>query len=215
MRDASSIALIGMAIYLSEHTGIPTGHIFLQYSNDDYVNERTFQSMPAIGISEIGKSKVRYNNYGCTKSTDLNTDGSWQTYSPLGEKTMMVEVDLWAKTQAERRLYKNLIEQALFESKFLETHDYGNDPVSGEYMRFNFIDYELSDDKPFMASFFMEITIPVFKEYNAYLADTILINAAIGEGLDIVDGWSTANSPWLVITSGGLTVTGEIGTQLD
>jgi hypothetical protein len=215
-RDAGAIALESLAIFLCEESGIPSGtnganrHVWLQYANNDYVNERTFQSFPSLGISEIGKTRIRYQNYGCTQRGAENADGSYRIYNPLGEKIMMVEVDLWCETQSQRRTYKNLIETALTENTFIPT-SYASDPVTGEYIRVNFMDYELSEDKPFAVHFFLEVTVPFFKEEDAYIVNQVEVNSIIGQELDLSSSWSASGNPWIVVNSSGVFITGEPG----
>lgn len=214
-RDVSDITLTSLAHFLSEETGISTGAIFLQYANDDYVNERTFQKFPSLGISEVGKTQIKYQNYGCKQIGQVNQDGSYKVYSPLGEKIMMIQIDLWCKTQKERRQYKNLIEDALVKNQYIPT-TYANDPVTGEYLSLKFIDYELSDDKPFSAHFFIEVEASFFKEQDAFLVEQIEINSAIGFGLNPTGSWyeSTNLNSWVEINPSGVFFDGEPGSSL-
>jgi hypothetical protein len=220
-RDASDIVLQTLRYNLANATtgvvnynqngkaissGISSGYIWLQYAVDDYVNGRTFEKMPSMGICEVGKAKIKYQNYGCTQMGAVNTDGSYRIYSPLGEKDLMIQVDIWCTTKAERRAYNAAIESFLLQNKSLTT-SVASDPVTGDSIYIEFIDYEMSEDKPYMTSFFLNVQVGIYKEEDAFTADTIEIRGKMSEGLAI--DTSASGSPWIVITSGGIAITGQ------
>ena len=206
LRDASDIVLQTLRINLAEETGIASGSIWLQYANDDYVNSRTFNTYPSIGICEVGKSRFKYQNYGCTQRGATNGDGTYKFYSPLGEKTMIVQIELFCETQAQRRLYKNIIENFLLSNKYLDTSA-ASDPVTGESIDLRFIDYQMNDEKPYMVMFLMDVQVGVFKETDAYTVDEILIRGQVNQELDCTG--ATSGSPWIVVTSGDISITGD------
>lgn len=207
-RDLSDIALNTLMVYLSTETGIPTGSFMFQYPNNDFINERTFQKFPSVGIIEsemLGGTRFEYVNYGCTYIGDQNDDDSYVTYFPLGRKTMMFQIDLWAETQAQRRKYRSLIEIALLKKKFLLTSQF--DSVPNEAIDIELLEYYQNTDKPFCVSFLVKVVGSVFKEENTYPVNTIQLSGTVAQNYT-VDG-STTGSIWIVITSGALQVTGD------
>lgn len=208
-RDISDVALNTMMVYLASETGIATGNFFFQYPNDDYVNGRTFQSYPSVGIIETdmrGGTRFTYSNYGCIHLGDENDDGTQETFFPLGRKRMIFMIDLWAETQAQRRKYRNLVEIALLKSKSLLTDDF--DPVPGESIELNLMEYSLTDDKPYGVSFMVEVTGSVFRQENNYIVNQIEVLGTLGQNLSI--DTTVSGASWLTITSGGITVNDDV-----
>lgn len=210
MRDISDIALKTLMTYISQETSIVTGNIFFQFPDDDFINERTKEGKthPFIGLYEGDHSKIEKMNYGCTYISDtVNADGTYTVYTPLGKKMFMVQLDIFCETQAQRRIFRTLIENALLRATSLST-SLGGDPVPNEVIRVNLMETNLSKDKPYIASLWIDIEAYMFREEDSYLVDVIEITTTISEGLAITGSASGSVDFTIVIDASGVYLSG-------
>ena len=203
MRDASDIALKTLRAYLIEKTQLTGDRVWLQYPNDDFLNERTFNDYPAISIVEYDQSNIEYSNYGDVQVTSPDVSGRYTTFSPLGRKYLTVDVSIYCETQAQRRLYRSMVEVALLDAKFLSTVA-GGDVLQGEYIDIKVMYSEMTDDKPYVVSFYLSVQTHVFKEELAYLVNDIEIRGVVAEELNISSNVPQNLPVWFEINPSGM-----------
>lgn len=182
-RDVFDIVFDTLIYELSDVTGIPSGHFWVNYPNKNFLNGDTYNKFPSVGIVEHEFFNLS-NNYGDRYTIATESSGVYTEYTPAGEVKMRLQIDVFTKEPYQRREYKSLLNHYFQQTKLIETQ---GDILDGQHFSIVTKYGYQSMDEPYTLSYIVECGIQDFKEQEVYLVNEVVVNTQAGQGLDITD----------------------------
>ena len=178
-RDILDVVYTTMQYALSEATDIPTGRIFFDDPDPEFINsENPTNRLPALGVFRVS-SKHKPNIYGDEKQVLVSAvSGTYTVYSPAYEINGILQVNVYGRNKVEKRALNASIRNYFANNTNFAT---SGDVVTGEYCRILIIEeVDVYFVRPTMTAFTFSFQAREFYEHEEYIIDEIIANLQAG-----------------------------------